>query len=357
MLACRCTPTTASAVVIIAVCVLTASTSVSWRESSSLPLSPPASVTAAVPPPPASGGVRGGGGAPAPAPVPVSARSDLRTSGGDAAWHHAYFPGAAGAARLGACAAGAPPVPGGSDQSTPLVGLALQTFGDACGGAFLDIGANDGVTISNSHFIETGRAWRGACVEPLPKTFAKLAAARPLCHAVNAGVLSTRGGAALKFAQVDGYAEMLSTFVDGLDPAVLEAIQHNVREHGGAITLIDVPTITLAELILDHADVAPCARATVHFASIDVETRELLVLQGVDFDRMLFHLVLCEASGDHIRASLVAFMTTKGYAVTGDGNLAGTNNVAFAPLPETVRMHEEAIARCPEPILPAPKAA
>ena len=41
-------------------------------------------------------------------------------------------------------------------------------------GTFVDIGAHDGVTFSNSYFFEKERNWKGICVEPIPEIFSKL---------------------------------------------------------------------------------------------------------------------------------------------------------------------------------------
>jgi hypothetical protein len=43
-------------------------------------------------------------------------------------------------------------------------------------GVFVDIGANDGVTLSNTYFLEKERHWTGICIEPIPSSFEKLKA-------------------------------------------------------------------------------------------------------------------------------------------------------------------------------------
>ena len=40
------------------------------------------------------------------------------------------------------------------------------------GGVFVDIGAYDGQTFSNTLFFERSMAWTGLCIEPLPSAFA-----------------------------------------------------------------------------------------------------------------------------------------------------------------------------------------
>lgn len=50
--------------------------------------------------------------------------------------------------------------------------IILKYFGDFIG-TFIDIGANDGITLSNTRALAE-RGWNGVCVEPSPKAFDKL---------------------------------------------------------------------------------------------------------------------------------------------------------------------------------------
>jgi hypothetical protein len=45
-------------------------------------------------------------------------------------------------------------------------------------GYFVDVGAYDGVTFSNSLFFERHLGWSGICIEPLPAAFEKLRGSR-----------------------------------------------------------------------------------------------------------------------------------------------------------------------------------
>ena len=49
------------------------------------------------------------------------------------------------------------------------------------GGVFVDVGAHDGVTLSNTWFFENVRKWTGLCIEPIPEIFNQLKENRPLC--------------------------------------------------------------------------------------------------------------------------------------------------------------------------------
>ena len=73
----------------------------------------------------------------------------------------------------------------GQDQA------AFELLGELKHGVFIDIGANDGITFSNSLlFGEMG--WEGICVEPNPITFKELGECRN-CHCLNACITDCDG--------------------------------------------------------------------------------------------------------------------------------------------------------------------
>lgn len=72
--------------------------------------------------------------------------------------------------------------------------IILRYFGNTKG-AFLDVGANDGRTLSNTHALAL-LGWSGICVEPAPIAFSKLVQLyqdRPDIRCVNAAI-TTRDG-------------------------------------------------------------------------------------------------------------------------------------------------------------------
>jgi hypothetical protein len=44
----------------------------------------------------------------------------------------------------------------------------LAALGEKTGGYFVEVGAGDGVNLSNTHLLETALGWRGLLVEPSP---------------------------------------------------------------------------------------------------------------------------------------------------------------------------------------------
>src|SRR3972149_7200372 len=112
-------------------------------------------------------------------------------------------------------------------------------------GIFVDIGAYDGVTISNSYFFEKDLGWKGICIEPNPQVFAKLQQSRKaIC--IQACISDKKETA--KFLKVSGYSEMLSGLSDKYDPKHLRRIDREIAKFGGEKQEIEVPTVTVNEL-------------------------------------------------------------------------------------------------------------
>lgn len=79
--------------------------------------------------------------------------------------------------------------------------LDKNVFKDQEGGFFVDIGAHDGVSLSNTAFFEKYRHWSGICFEPNPHIFSKLKNNRS-CIKIEGCVAEFNGKA--NFLQVKG---------------------------------------------------------------------------------------------------------------------------------------------------------
>jgi FkbM family methyltransferase len=141
-------------------------------------------------------------------------------------------------------------------------------------GVFVDVGAHDGLTGSNTLFFERDSGWRGVCVEPLPEPFARLASART-ARCINCAVGDLVG--VEDFLAVSGYAEMLSGIRSQFDQAHTDRIAREIEEYGGSQELLRVQVRRLDE-ILEESNIHH-----VDFLSVDVEGAELSVMRSLDF--------------------------------------------------------------------------
>ena len=153
------------------------------------------------------------------------------------------------------------------------------------GGVFIDIGANDGVSLSNTLFFEKALKWDGLAIEPLPTTFEKLKANRG-CTVVNACVNDVDGE--VSFMAVDGYAEMLSGIVDRYDDRHMARIKREQEKRGGSATQITVPGYKLSTLLKDTPF------QTIDYMNIDTEGSEFEILKSIDFKKIQVGIITVE---------------------------------------------------------------
>lgn len=137
-----------------------------------------------------------------------------------------------------------------------LFGLLMNRFRS---GYFVEIGANDGKTFSNTIYLEDNFKWRGLLVEPNPRYTDSLAK-RSNAVVCAAAVADIEGEAA--FADAGLYGGM----TDQLDST-------HERETGHAAT-ITVPCKTVMS-IFDEYDVPN----VIDFLSLDIEGGEIMILR------------------------------------------------------------------------------
>lgn len=156
-----------------------------------------------------------------------------------------------------------------------------QLLPDMRKGVFVDIGANDGITLSNTYLLEK-RGWTGLAIEPIPTIYERLVKNRK-CIIIN-GCISEKSGKSL-FRLVLGELNMLSGLVDEYDPRHLERIKRDMVSVGGDFKDIEVNCYNFNELLnnqgISHID----------YLNIDVEGGEYKILNSIDFDRVKISVI------------------------------------------------------------------
>jgi len=142
-------------------------------------------------------------------------------------------------------------------------------------GVFVEIGAHDGISYSNSYYFEKYLNWTGICIEPHPQRFQELKENRT-CHCYQGCVSDTKGIA--QFLMVMGYPEMLSGLIDKYDKRHLARISKEIKQRGGSKQLIEVKCIQFNELMKKYNT------NSVDFVSIDTEGGEEEILKSIDFE-------------------------------------------------------------------------
>jgi FkbM family methyltransferase len=142
-------------------------------------------------------------------------------------------------------------------------------------GVFLDIGANDGITFSNTCFFEKKKNWTGLCIEPNIDIFAKCMENRS-CFMENCCIADEEK--TVTFRKITG-ADMLSGIVEYMDESSIRRIDDHIKEHGGYYTDLKIQTHKINKLLEKYQLYA------IDFCSIDVEGAEYGIVKSLDFDK------------------------------------------------------------------------
>lgn len=154
----------------------------------------------------------------------------------------------------------------------------LRRFLDFDGGFFVEAGANNGLTQSNSWYFETYHHWRGLLVEPIPALAAKCRANRPRAIVENAALVPLDfTGSSVRMR----YCNLMSVVKGAMRDAGEEDghITKGCDDQGIESYELDVPAVTLSALLDKHQI------PKVDLLSLDVEGFELSVLRGLDLNR------------------------------------------------------------------------
>lgn len=134
-------------------------------------------------------------------------------------------------------------------------------------GVFLEIGANDGYSQSNTYYLERILGWRGVLIEPLPSLYRICTRTRRRSACFNVACVDE--GHATSVSMIDRDLMSVSLGLQDADEEA-ERLGHTRRKR------ISVPARTLSSVI-DEA-----AEPRIDFMSIDVEGSELSVLGGLN---------------------------------------------------------------------------
>lgn len=157
------------------------------------------------------------------------------------------------------------------------------------GGTFVDVGAYDGVTGSNTLFFEMFRGWDGLLIEPVPQHLERASSWR------NATTLGSAVGASEDVAEFmiieEGYTQM-SGFLDCYREETLERVRSHPDHREKVAPIVRRP---LGHL-LDQAGISK-----VDLLSIDVRGDAFDILEGFDFSAFHVQAALVDNPG-HDRA-------------------------------------------------------
>lgn len=187
-----------------------------------------------------------------------------------------------------------------------------QVFRQRTHGFFIEIGAYDGVAISNTFFLEQ-MGWHGLLIEPIAPLCEKAVRARPRSRVVNAAV-GRRGSCGSAAFTITKNVPVLS-FLKTDDDHVARC-----RQEGAEFVRVNVPLTTVTDILLKGRNSGegvgnawvPNRGWCIDLVSIDTEGMELDVLDGFDLERFKPRVLIVEndrPSGNAIEP----YLSSRGY--------------------------------------------
>lgn len=170
--------------------------------------------------------------------------------------------------------------------------LALLSSRFKKGGYFVEFGATNGVTLSNTFMLEKTYGWSGILAEPAKMWTESLRENRD-AHIVDKAVWS-RSGEVIDFFE-QGELSTLSGFEEG----------HHKQDFSARYP---VETVSLSDLLDKQG-----APEFIDFLSIDTEGSELEILSSFDFSRYRFGLIAVEHGRSQDRSMLLSLLESFGY--------------------------------------------
>lgn len=171
-------------------------------------------------------------------------------------------------------------------------------------GVFVDIGAHDGISGSNSYFFEKELGWTGICFEPMPNAFEKLKENRS-CICVNACVAAQEDIVPFVWVKSAGGVDMLSGILATYDPRHWARMQDECSQQGGSYEVINMDAVRLETILQKHGI------KEIDYLSVDTEGNELEILQSINFDAIKISAISVE--NNYREPYIENFLKTKGF--------------------------------------------
>jgi FkbM family methyltransferase len=172
----------------------------------------------------------------------------------------------------------------------------LSTLGLKRNGFFVEFGATDGISLSNTYVLERHFGWTGILAEPA-RNWHKALTKNRLCDIDFRCIYSSNGKIMFKETSLPELST-ISHFESG-------DLHANYRSSG---EYYEVETITLSEFLKHHN-----APVEIDYISIDTEGSELDILTEFDFSKYSVKTFTIEHNFTSSRSKIERLMKSKGY--------------------------------------------
>ncbi|HEY5959228.1 MAG TPA: FkbM family methyltransferase [Polyangiaceae bacterium] len=182
----------------------------------------------------------------------------------------------------------------------------IRMLGQHTNGFFLDSGASDGVSASNTYLLEKELGWTGICVEPNLALFDYLVRnRRAVC--VNCCLYDREGD--VEFLEAGTLGGVLSDY----QPSLLELATRTYdipRDLQGRLETVTKQARTVSSLLAEYN-----APQVIDYWSLDTEGSELRILKSFPFARYRVRVISVEHNRYSIRHEIQSFLESQGYVL------------------------------------------
>jgi len=180
----------------------------------------------------------------------------------------------------------------------------LQHYNNKKNGYFVEIGASNGIELSNTYLLETEYNWKGICVEPIPERYELLCKNRPNSLCSNKAVY-IESNLILSF-DIANDCDLLSGLSNHIDYHK-EKVDNNKRQ-------INVETILLNDLLEESN-----SPLFIDYLSLDTEGSELEILKSINFSKYIFGIIDVEHNYvEPRRTDIYNLLLEHGYKYKGE---------------------------------------
>jgi FkbM family methyltransferase len=182
-----------------------------------------------------------------------------------------------------------------------------KLFGFKENGIFIEVGASDGLNLSNSYFFEKYRNWKGICIEPRLSVFKDLQKNRS-CYCENYCI--SKSGKPEKFVEFTGdWLPLLSGIERNFYNPHKMVIEDGMNNHQYNHQKLEYELNSISlQLLIEKYQLKE-----IDYCSIDTEGSELEVLETIDFNKTMINVFSIENNYNNLEIN--DFMASKGYSL------------------------------------------